>query len=152
MNTTTIHVGDLVRFHYGKRKVTGVVREDRGPIGIRGRNLYLIDFSAGPENSSQIELPAELLEQPPTWVVLRLHKGIPEPEQSHNVSSVTDNGGPGLDMTLVFEEDFSTDLYACQVSANREISFRIIEKHPGCIRLLFEDPLPDRVKIVCSDL
>jgi len=52
-----IKTGDLVRFSYGKRKVTGTVKEDRGPIGVKGRNLYLIAFSAGTglPDASQIE-------------------------------------------------------------------------------------------------
>jgi hypothetical protein len=58
-------IGDHVRFSYGMRKVTGTVKEDRGPIGIKGRNLYLIAFSAetGSPYTSQIELPAEDLER-----------------------------------------------------------------------------------------
>jgi hypothetical protein len=32
-----IRVGDLVQFHYGTAKVAGIVKEDRGPIGLKGR-------------------------------------------------------------------------------------------------------------------
>ena len=58
----TIHIGDLVKFLYGTKKVTGTVKEDRGPIGVKGRRLYLVHFSPEPEYSSQIELPADQLE------------------------------------------------------------------------------------------
>jgi hypothetical protein len=58
----TIHIGDRVRFQFGKSKVTGTVKEDRGPIGVKGRNLYLIYFSPEPNYSSQIELPADEIE------------------------------------------------------------------------------------------
>jgi hypothetical protein len=57
-----IRVGDLVRFRYGPKKVTGTVKEDRGPIRIGGRRLYLIHFTLEPEYSSAIELPREDIE------------------------------------------------------------------------------------------
>jgi hypothetical protein len=56
------HKGDPVRFQYGMRKVQGVVKEDRGPIGVKGRNLYLVVFKAEPPSPSEIELPADQLE------------------------------------------------------------------------------------------
>jgi hypothetical protein len=60
----TIQIGDRVRFRYGTREVTGTVKEDRGPIGIKGRHLYLIYFSPEPQSPSpsQIELPADQFE------------------------------------------------------------------------------------------
>jgi hypothetical protein len=56
--------GDLVRFRLGTRVVQGEVKEDRGPIGVRGRHLYLVEFRSEPQADlgSQIELPAEQLE------------------------------------------------------------------------------------------
>jgi hypothetical protein len=52
--------GDRVRFHFGTRFVQGEVKEDRGPIGIKGRHLYLVEFLFGSDASepSQVELPA----------------------------------------------------------------------------------------------
>lgn len=58
---SAIRVGDHVRFLFGIEKVIGVVTEDRGLIGYKGRNLYRIRFSGGlyvPE-PFYIELPAE---------------------------------------------------------------------------------------------
>jgi hypothetical protein len=55
-------VGDRVRFRLGKGMVSGVVKEDRGPIGVHGRRLYLVEYlrtSGGPP--SLIEIPAEEL-------------------------------------------------------------------------------------------
>jgi len=150
-NSATIQVGDVVRFNYGKAKVTGVVKEDRGGIGIKGRKLYLIDFSSDPEHTSQIELPAELLEQPPTWVILNLEGASPSIVHGHNVSSITDPGG-GSELILNFIQAFPDDLYACQVSANREVSYRIIQKTPWSVRLQIDEPTPERVKIVCYEL
>jgi len=57
-----IRVGDTVRFMWGTTKVTGIVKEDRGPIGLKGRNLYGIYSTPEPEFSFYIELPAEAIE------------------------------------------------------------------------------------------
>jgi hypothetical protein len=45
----------------GKRTDPGK-KEDRGPIGIKGGHLYLVEFRADPQSPSQIELPADQLE------------------------------------------------------------------------------------------
>jgi hypothetical protein len=52
--------GDLVSFQIGLRTVQGKVKEDRGPIGIKGRHLYLVEFPGGihAESPSLVELPA----------------------------------------------------------------------------------------------
>jgi hypothetical protein len=58
---SAIRVGDHVRFLFGVRTVIGIVDEDRGAIGYKGRNLYRIQFSGGlyvPE-PFYVELPAE---------------------------------------------------------------------------------------------
>ena len=55
--------GDGVRFRFGSRQVIGTIKEDRGPIGVKGRHLYLVLFDAEPNCRAQIELPAEQLEQ-----------------------------------------------------------------------------------------
>lgn len=63
MPETRFRKGDAVRFQFGLRVAEGVVKEDRGPIGIQGRRLYLIEFPLGPyAGSSEIELPAEKLQ------------------------------------------------------------------------------------------
>lgn len=56
--------GDLVRFLLGTRSVQGEVKEDRGPIGVKGRHLYLIEFRPEAQSSSLsfVELPAEELQ------------------------------------------------------------------------------------------
>ncbi len=53
--------GDLVRFRLGTRSVQGEVKEDRGPIGVKGRHLYLVEFRPEPQavSLSLIELPAD---------------------------------------------------------------------------------------------
>ena len=58
---TGIQVGDSVRFRFGIENVTGIVKEDRGPIGRKGRNLYRIQFSGGPfvPEPFHVELPAD---------------------------------------------------------------------------------------------
>jgi hypothetical protein len=61
MSERRFHKGDLVRFQLGTRSVQGQVREDRGPIGVRGRHLYLVEFHSERQSDSLalIELPAE---------------------------------------------------------------------------------------------
>jgi hypothetical protein len=56
--------GDLVRFRMGVRFVQGEVKEDRGPIGVKGRRLYLVEFPTEPQSTSpyQVELPADELQ------------------------------------------------------------------------------------------
>jgi len=53
--------GALVRFRLGVRFVQGEVKEDRGPIGVKGRHLYLVEFRPESQSASlaQVELPAE---------------------------------------------------------------------------------------------
>ncbi len=43
----------------GTRSVLGRIKEDRGPIGVKGRRLYLVEFRADPLSPSKVELPAE---------------------------------------------------------------------------------------------
>lgn len=57
------HLGDVVRFKFGLHFVQGVVKEDRGEIGMNGRRLYRIEFLPEPGASIfEIELPAVDLE------------------------------------------------------------------------------------------
>ncbi len=63
MSKQKFRKGQSVSFQYGSRWVQGIVKEDRGPIGMKGRVLYLIEFSRDPESqyTSHIELPADEL-------------------------------------------------------------------------------------------
>jgi len=65
MNKKTFRTGQLVTFKYGTRFVQGVVKEDRGPIGMKGRVLYLIEFRPEAQSPyvSHIELPADQLRE-----------------------------------------------------------------------------------------
>jgi hypothetical protein len=60
--------GDLVSFLLGTRTVRGVVKEDRGPIGVKGRHLYLVEFHPEPQSVSLIELSADQLQRMPNAV------------------------------------------------------------------------------------
>lgn len=62
MRRNQLHEGDRVKFKLGTHSVQGRIKEDRGPIGINGRRLYLVEFRAEPESPSQVELPADELE------------------------------------------------------------------------------------------
>ncbi len=65
MSKKTFRVGQLVTFKYGTRSVQGLVKEDRGPIGMKGRVLYLVEFRPEPPSPhvSHIELPADQLKE-----------------------------------------------------------------------------------------
>jgi hypothetical protein len=62
MPEARFHNGDRVRFRLGIRSVQGVVKEDRGAIGIKGRRLYRVEFREELQSPSQIELPADQLQ------------------------------------------------------------------------------------------
>ena len=62
MPEVRFHKGDRVRFRLGIRSVRGVVKEDRGPIGVNGRRLYRVEFREELPLPSQIELPADQLQ------------------------------------------------------------------------------------------
>lgn len=63
MNTKSFQTGQWVTFRYGTRLVRGVIKENRGPIGMKGRVLYLVEFRPEDQSSymSHIELPADQL-------------------------------------------------------------------------------------------
>jgi hypothetical protein len=66
MSKQIFHVGESVTFKYGgTRDVQGVVKEDRGPIGMKGRVLYLVEFRRESQSPyvSRIELPADRLKK-----------------------------------------------------------------------------------------
>jgi hypothetical protein len=65
----TFHVGNVVRFQFGPKKVNGVVKEDRGRIGKGGRHLYLIQLSLEAPQQSIIDLPADELKLVPDMVI-----------------------------------------------------------------------------------
>jgi hypothetical protein len=72
MSKQVFRSGQLVTFKFGSRSVQGVVKEDRGPIGMKGRVLYLIE--SRPEGQSPYvshnELPADRLKEVESTVSL----------------------------------------------------------------------------------
>jgi hypothetical protein len=62
MTSGSLRVGEEVRFRLAGRTVVGKVREDRGPIGVGGRHLYLITYEMGKGNPYAIELPRDEIE------------------------------------------------------------------------------------------
>lgn len=57
---TRFRIGDEVRLSFGNRTVTGMVVEDRGRIGVGGRQLFRIVVKMG-DGERALELPAEKL-------------------------------------------------------------------------------------------
>jgi hypothetical protein len=64
MKEQQVRIGSRVRFRMGVSDFEGQVREDRGPLGIKGRHLYLVAFDMGisDDGPAQVELPAVALE------------------------------------------------------------------------------------------
>jgi hypothetical protein len=62
MTEKRFNKGDRVQFQYGAKSLQGTVKEDRGPIGVKGRHLYLIEFTREPESTAEVELPADQLQ------------------------------------------------------------------------------------------
>jgi hypothetical protein len=55
-------VGDRVGFLFGRRRVIGVIVEDRGPLGMQGRRLYRIEFTLPPAEPMFVEIPEDEIE------------------------------------------------------------------------------------------
>lgn len=62
MNTQEIPIGAMVTFRMAGRPFVGRVSEDRGPIGMGGRHLYLVRYEVGKGNWNFTELPANEIE------------------------------------------------------------------------------------------
>ena len=60
--SSTFKVGDRVRIPLGRRSILGVITEDRGAIGLRGRHLYQVLVSMDPFEDATFELPADEIE------------------------------------------------------------------------------------------
>ncbi|MEO7732433.1 MAG: hypothetical protein ABIY55_15800 [Kofleriaceae bacterium] len=61
MSKTHFKVGDRVRFQLGAHRVTGTIIEDRGLIGLDGRQLVRVEVELDPTYLREFELPAALL-------------------------------------------------------------------------------------------
>jgi hypothetical protein len=70
MADVPLRKGVLVRFRLGTRSVQGTIKEDRGPLGIKGRHLYLVEFhpEAHSPGIAEVELPADDLQIVPAVV------------------------------------------------------------------------------------
>ncbi len=58
----TFRVGDRVQFPLGRGRVDGVITEDRGAIGFRGRHLYTVLVPMDPFEPTTFEMSADELE------------------------------------------------------------------------------------------
>lgn len=60
--STAFQVGDRVKIPLGRRKVAGVISEDRGSIGVHGRRLYQVLVPMDPFEPTAYELPENEIE------------------------------------------------------------------------------------------
>jgi len=61
-------IGDWVTFHYGPKKVSAKVVEDRGPLGVHGQRLYRVQLDEELGDTSAFEMPENELETAATPV------------------------------------------------------------------------------------
>src|SRR6516165_2394571 len=59
---SSFHVGDRVRIDFGRRRLTGVIIEDRGAIGAKGRHLFRVQVPMDPFEPMVVELPEDEIE------------------------------------------------------------------------------------------
>jgi hypothetical protein len=59
---SSFRVGDRVRVDFGRRKLTGVIVEDRGAIGAQGRHLFQVTIPMEPFEPMIVELPEDEME------------------------------------------------------------------------------------------
>jgi hypothetical protein len=60
--SSAFRVGDRVQVPLGRRRITGVITEDREAIGVRGRHLYEVLVSMDPFEPTTFELPEDEIE------------------------------------------------------------------------------------------
>jgi hypothetical protein len=58
-------VGDRVAFVYGVKRLKGLIVEDRGKVGVGGRQLFLVEAPLKYDRPMQLELPEDELERLP---------------------------------------------------------------------------------------
>ena len=88
MSTTHEHVafrvGEHVTVDFGPRKLTGVIVEDRGAIGVQGRHLFTVDVPMDPFDPMTIEVPED--------EIVRTQAGVPKMDNTKIIEYLT-NGG-----------------------------------------------------------
>jgi hypothetical protein len=63
--SSSFRVGDRVRVDFGRRKLIGVIVEDRGTLGTHGRRLFQVDIPMDPFEPMSMELPEDEIESLP---------------------------------------------------------------------------------------
>jgi hypothetical protein len=81
------HVGDRVKLDFGRRKLTGVIVEDRGAIGARGRHLFRVDVPMDPFDPMTVEVPEDEIEP------VRGENGAPTPIDKAKIIEYLKSGG-----------------------------------------------------------
>ncbi len=80
MSTTKHHqarfrAGEWVSFSFGAKKRLAQITELRGPLGIRGRNLYRVKLETGSDEPDFFELPEDELEPASQAIIDFLSRG-----------------------------------------------------------------------------
>ena len=76
-STPRFRVGDWVSFLYGVRRVTAQIIEDRGGVGMKGRQMYRIRMDRDVNDTIEFEIPEVELEPATAPAVLPAWAGRP---------------------------------------------------------------------------
>lgn len=60
-----LRIGDHVSFIYGLKRLTGDIIEDRGKVGVGGRQLFLVEIPLEYGDPMRLELPEDELQREP---------------------------------------------------------------------------------------
>jgi hypothetical protein len=83
----SFRVGDRVRVDFGRRKLLGVIVEDRGALGAHGRRLFQVDIPMDPFDPMSVELPEDEIESMPAGA------GENPPMEKQKIMDYLINGG-----------------------------------------------------------
>lgn len=61
-----LRIGDHVSFVYGLKRIAGSIVEDRGKVGMGGRQLFLVEVPLQFGDPMRFELPADELQYEPS--------------------------------------------------------------------------------------
>jgi hypothetical protein len=87
------HIGDWVTFHYGPKKVSAKVVEDRGTLGVNGRRLYRVQLDEEPGEAFAFEMPENELETAATPVRQSYHVEYTRQEKTNVWRAITRGDG-----------------------------------------------------------
>jgi hypothetical protein len=103
----SFRVGDRVRFDYGRRRVTGEIVEDYGPLGAGGRRLFQVLIPVEPDEPVLVALPEDEMEPVPPG------EGPPPLDHAKVVEYLADGGLTSILRTNLAGPDRQPRVWLC---------------------------------------